>query len=199
MSAEPIGYGEFVRLVIEALEAAGVEYLIGGAVAAWAWGEPRSTLDLDLVVDIPLEAVVPLSIELEKRDMLVPPDIILENLLEARSDLPINTIHMHSGFKADLYPLRPGDELRQSALKRRVQVDLGPPIGQVFIHSPEDLIIYKTWYFSLSRQTKHLRDISAVLAALGDQLDVVYVETWMERQGLLNIWKELLDTIQHDE
>lgn len=199
MSAEPIGYGEFVRLVIEALEAAGVEYLIGGAVAAWAWGEPRSTLDIDLVVDIPLEAVVPLSTELEKRDMLVPPDIILENLLEARADLPINTIHMHSGFKADLYPLRRGDELRQSALKRRVQVDLGPPIGQVFIHSPEDLIIYKTWYFSLSRQTKHLRDISAVLAALGDQLDVVYVETWMERQGLLNIWKELLDTIQHDE
>ena len=199
MSAEPIGYGEFVRLVIEALEAAGVEYLIGGAVAAWAWGEPRSTLDLDLVVDIPLEAVVPLSTELEKRDMLVPPDIILENLLEARADLPINSIHMHSGFKADLYPLRPGDELRQSALKRRVQVDLGPPIGQVFIHSPEDLIIYKTWYFSLSRQTKHLRDISAVLAALGDQLDVVYVETWMERQGLLNIWKELLDTIQPDE
>jgi hypothetical protein len=60
-----------------------------------------------------------------------------------------------------------------------VQVDLGPPIGQVFIQSPEDLIIYKTWYFSLSRQTKHLRDISAVLAALGDQLDVVYVETFV--------------------
>jgi hypothetical protein len=199
MSAEPIGYGEFVCLVIEALEAAGVEYLIGGAVAAWAWGEPRSTLDLDLVVDIPLEAVVPLSTELEKRDMLVPPDIILENLLEARADLPINAIHMRSGFKADLYPLRPGDELRQSALKRRVQVDLGPPIGQVFIHSPEDLIIDKTRYFSLSGQTKHLRDISAVLAALKDQLDIVYVETWMERQGLRNIWKELLDTIQHDE
>ncbi|MBE0411543.1 MAG: hypothetical protein IBX69_17600 [Anaerolineales bacterium] len=84
-------------------------------------------------------------------------------------------------------------------MKRRVQVDLGTPIGQVFIHSPEDLVIYKTWYFSLSRQTKDLRDISAVLAALGDKLDVVYVETWMECQELLNIWKELLDTIQHDE
>lgn len=80
-----------------------------------------------------------------------------------------------------------------------MQVDLGTPIGQVFIHSPEDLVIYKTWYFSLSRQTKDLRDISAVLAALGDKLDVVYVETWMECQELLNIWKELLDTIQHDE
>ncbi|MBE0411544.1 MAG: hypothetical protein IBX69_17605 [Anaerolineales bacterium] len=76
MSAEPIGYGEFVRLVIEALETPRVEYLIGGAVTAWAWGEPRSTLDLDLVVDIPLEAVVPLSTELEKWDMLVPPPIL---------------------------------------------------------------------------------------------------------------------------
>jgi hypothetical protein len=196
MSAEPIGYGEFVRLVIDALEAAGVDYLIGGAVAAWAWGEPRSTLDLDVVVNLPIEAVVPLSKELENRDMLVPADIILDNLLEARADIPINTIHMHSGFKADLYLLRPGDELRQLALQRRVQVDLGPPIGQVFVHTPEDLIIYKTLYFSLSRQTKHLRDISAVLAALGDQLDDAYVETWMARQGLLSIWKELLDTIE---
>jgi hypothetical protein len=196
MSAEPIGYGEFVSLVIDALEAAGVDYLIGGAVAAWAWGEPRSTLDLDLVVNLPIEAVVPLSKELENRDMLVPADIILDTLLEARTDVPINAIHMHSGFKANLNLLRPEDELRQLALQRRVQVDLGPPIGQVFVHSPEDLIIYKTLYFSLGRQTKHLRDIAAVLAALGDQLDDAYVETWIARQGLLGIWKELLNTIE---
>jgi hypothetical protein len=196
MSAEPIGYGEFVSLVIDALEAASVDYLIGGAVAAWAWGEPRSTLDLDLVVNLPIEAVVPLSKELENRDMLVPADIILDTLLEARTDVPINAIHMHSGFKANLNLLRPEDELRQLALQRRVQVDLGPPIGQVFVHSPEDLIIYKTLYFSLSRQTKHLRDIAAVLAALGDQLDDGYVETWIARQGLLGIWKELLNTIE---
>lgn len=43
MSEESLDYLDFVKLVLEALEAAGVEYLIGGAVAAWAWGEPRST------------------------------------------------------------------------------------------------------------------------------------------------------------
>ena len=41
MSQEQLDYPGFVRLVLETLDAAQVEYLIGGAVAAWAWGEPR--------------------------------------------------------------------------------------------------------------------------------------------------------------
>ena len=47
MKDEILSYEDFVRQVITAVEAAGVTYMIGGAVAAWAWGEPRATLDLD--------------------------------------------------------------------------------------------------------------------------------------------------------
>jgi hypothetical protein len=43
----------------------------------------------------------------------------------------INAIHMYSGLKADLYPVREGDELLQSVFQRREQVDHGPPIGKV--------------------------------------------------------------------
>lgn len=196
MSPDQLAYTEFVRLVIEALEAAGVGYLVGGAVAAWAWGEPRATMDLDLVVDIPLESVNKLSNELEKRDMLVPAEIFLESILEHRSDIPINAIHMHSGFKADLYPVRPGDELRQSAFQRRKRIDLGPKIGEIYLHSPEDLIIYKLWYYSLSQQTKHLRDITSIVHALGDELDYQYLEHWVDRKGLNTLWAELLARIR---
>jgi hypothetical protein len=136
--------------VIEALNAAGVEYLIGGVIAEWAWGEPRATQDLDLVVKIPIKAINKLSKELEKRDMLIPAEIILATIVEDRADIPINAIHKHSGFNADLYPVREGDELRQSAFQRREQVDYGPPIGEVYIHSPEDLILYKLIYFGLT-------------------------------------------------
>jgi hypothetical protein len=127
----------------------GFEYLIGGAIAAWAWGEPRATQDLDLVVNIPIKSVNKLSKELEKRDMLILAEVILENILEDRADIPINAIHMHSGLKADLYPVREWDELRQSAFQRRQQVDYGPPIGKVYIHAPEDLILYMLMYFGL--------------------------------------------------
>jgi hypothetical protein len=196
MNKEILSYDSFVLLVIAALEAAGIEYMIGGAVASWAWGEPRSTLDLDLVVNIPLESIQHLANELKKRDMLVPGEIILDIILEDRSDLPINAVHMHSGYKADLYPVREGDELRASAFSRRQKVDLGEPLGEVYLHSPEDLIIYKLWYYSISQQTKHLRDITSIVMTLEDDLDHSYIEKWAMDKGVINIWREILVKIE---
>lgn len=185
----------FLKLVIEALEAASVEYLIGGAIAEWAWGEPRATQDLDLVINLPIEAVGKLSKELEKRDMLVPAEIILDTLIEDRADIPINAIHIYSGLKADLYLVRAGDALRQSAFQRRQRVDYGPPIGHVYIHSPEDLIMYKLIYFGISQQTKHARDIAAILRTKKNELDFEYMEEWVTRLGLSSLWKEMLDSL----
>jgi len=95
--------------------------------------------------------------------MHIPAGIIPDSILEDRADIPLNAIHKHSELKADLYPVREGDELRQSAFRRRQQVDYGSRIGKVYIHSPEDLILYKLIYFGLSQQSKHSRDISAML------------------------------------
>ena len=182
----------FLKLVLEALKAAHVDYLIGGAIAEWAYGEPRATQDIDIVIDLPIESVGKFSKELEKRDMLVPAEVILDTLLEDRADIPVNAIHMYSGLKADLYLVRSGDELRLSAFQRRQHVDYGPPIGRVYVHSPEDLILYKLLYFSLSQQPKHSRDIAAILQAKGDQLDFGYIEGWTTRMGLTSLWKEIL-------
>jgi hypothetical protein len=199
MNNKLFGFETFVIQVIEALESAGIDYMIGGAVAAWAWGEPRGTLDLDVVVNIPLEAVYPLAQELEKRDMLVPADIMMQNILETRADLPINAIHMYSGYKADLYPLREGDELRTAAFERRQKVDLGDPFGELFLHSAEDLIIYKLWYYSLSQQTKHLRDITSIVLTLGKALDYDIIQYWTDKKGLTTIWGDLLAKLRAQE
>jgi hypothetical protein len=122
--------------------------------------------------------------------MLVPAEIIPED----RADIPINAIHMHSGFKADLYQVRDGDELRQSAFRRREQVDYGPRIGKVYIHSPEDLIVYKPMYFGLSQQSKDFRDIAAILQSKKNELDMNYIEYRAARLGLSSLWKEMLDS-----
>lgn len=192
---QPLDIPSFLKLILEALKASKVEYLIGGAIAEWAWGEPRATQDLDIVIDLPVKSVGRFSRELEKRDMLVPTDIILNAMLEDRADIPLNAIHMHSGLKADLYLMRDGDELRKSAFQRRLLVDYGPLIGEVYVHSPEDLILYKLMYLGLSGQPKHARDIGAILKAKQDQLDYEYIERWVDRLGLSSVWKELKDNI----
>ncbi len=195
MNEQPLDITGFLKLMLEALEAAGVEYLIGGAIAEWAWGEPRATQDLDIVINLPIKAVGKFSKELEKRKMLVPADIILDTMMEDRADIPLNAIHMYSGLKADLYLMREGDALRQSAFHRRQLVDYGPPIGKVYVHSPEDLILYKLMYLGLSGQPKHARDIAAILRAKKDQIDYEYIEKWVAQLGLGSVWKELLDGV----
>lgn len=192
---QPLDITSFLKLMLDTLKSAGVEYLIGGAIAEWAWGEPRATQDLDIVINLSIKSVNKFSKELEKRNMLVPADIILDAMIEDRADIPLNAIHMYSGLKADLYLMRDGDALRQSAFQRRVLVDYGPPIGKVYVHSPEDLILYKLLYLGLSGQPKHARDIAAILRAKKDQLDFGYIEEWVAQLGLGSLWKEMLDSV----
>ena len=153
--------------------------------------EPRATQDLDFVINLPVKAIGRFSRELEKRNMLVPADIILDTMVEDRADIPLSAIHIYSGLKADLYLMRDGDELRRSAFQRRLLVDYGPPIGEVYVHSPEDLILYKLMYLGLSGQPKHARDIAAILKAKKDQLDYGYIESWVVRLGLISVWQEI--------
>ena len=187
-------FSDFIRLVLNALEAAHLTYLIGGAVAVWAWGDVRTTRDLDVVIELPIEQIASLSQELKKRDMLVPIDIIIDLLLEDRGDLPINAIHLHTGYKAELFLLRADDKHRALSLTRRRLVDLGPPLGQVYVHSPEDLILNKLCYFSLSRQPKHVRDIRSMILTVGDELDLAYIEAWAEQLDVTEVWQEIFQT-----
>lgn len=193
MTDQPLDITAFLKLILDALKASKVEYLIGGAIAEWAWGEPRATQDLDIVINLPVKAIGKFSKELEKRNMLVPADIILDTMMEDRADIPLNAIHMYSGLKADLYLMRDGDELRQSAFQRRLLVDYGPPIGEVYVHSPEDLILYKLMYLGLSGQPKHARDIAAILKAKKGHLDYGYIDGWVNRLGLNSLWMALKD------
>lgn len=195
MANEPIRLKDFARLVLDALEAAELDYLIGGAVAVWAWGEVRTTQDFDVVVNLPVNRIVRLSQELAKRDMLVPPDILLDLLLQTEGDLPVNALHLHSSHKAELFLLRPLDEYRQAAFLRRRRVDLGPPIGEVYVHAPEDLILNKVYYFGLSQQTKHIRDIASIITHMVDELDWAYIEEWAQKLNLTATWYELLGEV----
>ncbi len=184
-------FGSFVREVLDALEEVGVQYLIGGAVAVWGWGEARTTRDFNVVVDLPLEQTARFSDSLREREMLVPVEVMLD-LYMSPADLPINAIHMPTGYELEIFLLRPDDPLRAIALQRRLLVDFGPNIGEAYVHSPEDLILYKLQYYRLSSQPKHIRDIGSIIAMVGnDSLEHDYSTQWIDRLALQEIWQEI--------
>jgi hypothetical protein len=123
--------------------------------------------------------------------MLVPVDIMLDLLIEDRADLPINAIHMVTGYKAEMFLLKPRDALREAGLQRRQLVDLGPALGQVYVHSPEDLILNKLRFFRISQQTKHVRDIASIVLYQGEALDMAYIERWAQTLNLSDEWQEI--------
>lgn len=196
MKDDYLSFEDFFKMILAVLEKAGIDYMIGGAVAVWPWGEPRSTQDIDIVIHLGIGQINSLSKELENVDIYLPPDIILENLYETRIDLPINAIHGASGYKAEMFLMREDDELRNTAFQRRVKIDFGSEIGEVYIHSPEDLIIYKMIYYSLSQQTKHIRDIGSIIKTRGEKLDFEYIQKWAIKKQLTSIWQEIKSEIE---
>ena len=70
-------------------------------------------------------------------------------------------------------------------------MDLGQPLGHVYVHSPEDLILNKVAYYRLSEQPKHVRDIGSILLVSGDQIDWEYFHIWLEQLGLAPVWDEV--------
>jgi hypothetical protein len=188
MNPFDVSFAQFTRLVVEALDAAKVDYMIGGSVGLWAWGEPRTTQDVDLVIHLPIERVYELSQELRKRGMLVPWEIMLDLLQQPEGDLPINAIHLDTGFKAELFLLRADDQFRATAMTRRLIVEFDAPVGPVYVQSPEDLIIYKLRYYQISRQTKHIRDIQSIFTAMRDELDFPYLQYWVDHFSLSSAW-----------
>ena len=189
--AERLSFVAFARLVVDALEACEITYLIGGAVAVWAWGEARTTRDFDLVIHLPSERIRQLSQELAARRMLVPPDILFDLLIQPEGDLPVNAIHLDAGYKAEIFQLRLNDTFRLSALQRRRLVDLEEPLGQVYVHAPDDLILNKVHYYSLSQQTKHIRDIASILLFSAKEIDWDYFDSWLQRLHLQPAWDEV--------
>ena len=123
--------------------------------------------------------------------MLVPPDVLIDLLIQPEGDLPVNAIHLDAGYKAELFLLRSGDDFRLSALKRRQLVDLSPPLNQVYVHAPDDLILNKVHYYSISRQSKHIRDIASIVVSPDVPIDWEYFDDRLQRLGLEATWQEV--------
>ncbi len=176
---------EFFSFVIDVLEGVGIPYMITGSVASMAYGEPRLTLDMDVVVDLSQDQAEEFCRKFGG-DFYKDLDSIL---VAIRQRDHFNIIHMPSGSKIDFYQLK-DDNLSQQMFKNRRQESFREDKMASFSR-PEDVIINKLIFYKEGQSEKHLRDIRGMLQISGDQLDLAYIDKKTKELNLYPSWEKL--------
>jgi hypothetical protein len=181
---------DLLRLLVGALDQLGLDYLVTGSMATIAYGEPRLTNDLDVVVALPIEQVEAFCAAFPEDDFYLSRDAVREAVLHRRQ---FNIIHFASGLKIDVIVPK-ADEFEQSHRQRGRSLPVGPD-WQARFASPEDVILRKLQYYQSGGSEKHLRDIAGVLKIQGSRLDLGYLAEWAARLGVAETWRDLLERI----
>ncbi|MBI5575514.1 MAG: hypothetical protein HY896_04040 [Deltaproteobacteria bacterium] len=176
-----------LRTVLDAFDASGAPYILVGSVASAAYGEPRLTLDIDVVADLTRDNLPRFLSFFPSPEFYVSRDAASEAIERRRQ---FNVIHPDSGLKVDVI-IRKTDEFDRSRFARKRNLPVFPDRPADFA-SPEDVIIKKLEYFREGGSEKHLRDIAGIIKVSGDDMDLSYVEMWAARKGLTDIWRTIV-------
>jgi hypothetical protein len=178
---------EVALQVTSALDRLGVLHTIGGSIASSIAGEPRSTIDVDIVAALRDEHVAELTRQLSA-DFYVDEDAVRRAVATASA---VNVIHHETSIKIDLF-VAGGTPLDAQQLARRVRVDVGGRI--IYVHPPEDILLQKLRWFRLSGETseRQWRDAVAIVRVQGDRLDRLYVRQNAESVGVVDLVEKIL-------
>jgi CheY-like chemotaxis protein len=173
---------EIARILHSILEPAGISYYITGGVAALAYGDPRTTRDLDLVIAIDSANIQTLVTALEAAGFYCPP--LAVEAVQAGRETMLSVTHSELLLNADLM-MNGTTKFDQTKLSRRQLVSISLDENEMFwLISPEDLILAKLQWGQRSQSEKQWRDVLGVMKVQGENLDRSYLSQWATAIGL---------------
>lgn len=173
---------ELLQLVANTLEEQRIAYLVTGSMASMAYGEPRFTNDIDIVVRLSENQAEQLCKAFPDREYYVNADAAKEAVRRCGQ---FNVIHAASGLID--FMVAAEDEFNRSRFGRGRDVSIAPNQNVQFA-APEDVIVRKLQYYREGGSEKHLRDIRGILTLTGDHIDHAYLHAWIDRLDLREPW-----------
>lgn len=164
--------------------------MVTGSVASMIYGEPRLTLDVDLVVALDVERAADFLAVFPEAELYRPPLEVVRLECARDSRGHFNLIHHESGMKADLYPAA-RDDLHRWGFAHRRHIRFGH--GQLSLAPPEYVILRKLEFWREGGSEKHLRDVRAMLAT-DLALDRAFLDAELRRRGLEDAWRRVAES-----
>ena len=184
---------ELLKRLSQTLDRLKIRYLVTGSMATIAFGEPRFTNDIDVVIDLRASDVPEFCDAFAMPEFYLSEPAVREAVRDRRQ---FNIIHPASGLKIDC--IIPKDEdFERSRQSRGVRLPVGSGVEITFA-SAEDVIIRKLQYYSQGGSDKHLRDIAGVLKIQGERIDRDYIAMWADRLSVREIWELILEKTRAD-
>jgi hypothetical protein len=175
--------------VIGQLDRADVPYMVTGSIASSFHGEPRATLDVDIVIDPRPDTLDRLVDGLRTADFYVDPDAARE-ALEHRSQF--NAI-ARDASEVDLI-VRRDRPFSIEEFRRRERADLLGTPG--FIVTAEDLILAKLEWWTHSGSDRQLQDAAGIRAVTA-AVDEAYIDRWAATLGIEAAWHQIRAAAGH--
>jgi hypothetical protein len=176
---------EPILLFTRRLNALGLTYMVTGGVAAVVYGEPRLTLDVDVVLVLPHEGIRPLAAASPTGEFYCPPPEVLATEAARPHRGHFNLIHQTTGARAVVY-LAGDDPLHAWGLARRRRIEVEG--DALLVAPPEYVIVRKLEFHREGGSEKHLRDIAGIVRLSADALDTEAIERLCEARGLREAW-----------
>ena len=167
------------------LNGADLAYLLTGSMASNFWGIPRTTHDLDFVIQLPPEAVPRLLAAFHGGFFLD------EQAVRAAFKPPFqfNAIDERSALKVDFWLTKP-QAFDQELFSRRKRVVV---FGEAaWIATAEDVVLHKLVWNRITPSERQLGDAAGVVAVQGEVLDQNYLRRWANKLGVLPELEKLL-------
>jgi hypothetical protein len=171
---------------VRRLNASGIVYMLTGSMASNAWGIPRTTHDLDFVVQLPPSQIPVLAAAFNH------PDYYLDEVAVRAAYQPpyqFNVIHLPSALKADFWLLRPVPFECEMFSRRVCDSWFGEPI---WLATAEDIILHKLYWHRITPSERQLSDVVGVVNVQRGNLDETYLRRWAKEIGVAAELEEAL-------
>ncbi len=161
----------------------GIEYMVTGSVAMSSYVPARSTMDIDVIIEIE-------QADIQRFEQRFAGDyyVSLESIREARQrNSMFNVLNFTTGIKVDFITRKP-NTFEAAKFHRRRRSRIGET--EFWVISKEDLILSKLWWAKDSHSERQFEDVRRLIES-GAESGMIRNE--IEAQQLDQVWEAYIE------